>query len=169
MILSDTNILSTFAKVGQLSLLLRLFVGDQIGIVPAVYEELQDGVSKGYVLLQAIVELVQQGHIALLVPSAQEVFEMGLLPDSFDAGERETMAVARSRGYRILTNETHVKNWCKRTGIGYWDLPGLLRALWRTNLLTREQVQGLIEQIEIRDRIVFKNREQIFQAESQND
>jgi predicted nucleic acid-binding protein len=163
MILSDTNILSTFAKIDQLSLLLRLFASDQIGVVPAVYEELQEGVSKGYVLLQAVVELVQQGHIALLVPSAQEVFEKDALPSSFDAGERETMAVARSRGFRILTNETHVKNWCKRTGIGYWDLPGVLRALWRTNLLTKEQVQGLIEQIEAKDRIVFKNREQIFQ------
>lgn len=164
MILADTNILSTFAKIGELSLLLRLFASEQIGVVPAVYEELQEGVNKGYVLLQAVVELVQRGHIALLVPTAQEIFEKDALPGSFDTGERETMAVARSRGYRILTNETHVKNWCKRTGIGYWDLPGVLRALWRTNLLTKEQVQGLMEQIETKDRIVFKNREQIFQG-----
>jgi hypothetical protein len=35
--------------------------------------------------------------------------------------------------------------------------------LWRTKLLTKEQAQGLIEQIETKDRIVFKNKEQIFQ------
>ncbi len=62
----------------------------------------------------------------------------------------------------ILSNETRVKNWCKRAGIGYWDLPGVLRALWRMNLLTKEQVRGLMAQIEAKDRIVFKNPEQIF-------
>ena len=163
MILSDTNILSTFAKIDRLSLLLQLFERAKMGVVPAVYEELQKGVSSGYVPLQAAIALIQQGQIALLVPTAQEIFEKDDLPDSFDAGERETLAVAKSRRYPILTNETHVKNWCKRAGIGYWDLPGVLRALWRTKLLTKEQAQGLIEQIETKDRIVFKNKEQIFQ------
>lgn len=163
LILSDTNILSTFAKISQLSLLIRLFARDHMGVVPAVYEELQEGLSQGYVSLKAVVELIQQGQIVLLAPSAQEIFEKDALPGSFDAGERETIAVAKSRGYKILTNETHAKNWCKRTGVGYWDLPGVLRALWRTNLLTKEEVRRLIEQIESKDRIVFKNKEQILQ------
>lgn len=61
MILFDTNILSTFAKVDQLALLLRLLERAQIGVVPAVYEELQAGVNSGYVALQAAVALIQQG------------------------------------------------------------------------------------------------------------
>ena len=91
------------------------------------------------------------------------MFLKDALPHSFDAGERETIAVARSRGYTILTNETHVKNWCERSMIAYLDLPRILRALWRTNLLTKEQARRLVEQIEIKDRVVFKNQEAIFE------
>ena len=63
MILADTNILSTFAKIDQLRLLLRLFGDNRLGAVPAVYEEFRAGVNKGYADLQAVVKLIQQGQI----------------------------------------------------------------------------------------------------------
>jgi predicted nucleic acid-binding protein len=162
-VLADTNILSTFAKISQLLLLLRLFADDRMGMVPAVYEEFQAGVTMGYADLQAVIQLVQQGQIELVAPDRREIFQKDVLPASLDAGERETLTVAKSRGYAILTNETQVKNWCKREGIEYLDLPGVLRALWRTNLVPKEQAQGLIDQIETKDRIVFKNKERILQ------
>jgi predicted nucleic acid-binding protein len=161
-VLVDTNILSTFAKINELSLLRRLFVAEGIEVVPAVYEELHQGVSRGYVVLQAALELIQHRHIELVVPTAEEILEKSALPPSFDAGERETIAVAKVRGAGILTNERLVKNWCQQAGIQYWDLPGILRALWRVHLLTKEQVRSLVIQIEAKDRIVFKNQEQIF-------
>ena len=37
MLLADTNILSTFAKIDQAPLLLQLFAAQRIGVVPAVY------------------------------------------------------------------------------------------------------------------------------------
>jgi predicted nucleic acid-binding protein len=163
MLLADTNVLSTFAKIGQWSLLFRLFDNQRLGVVPAVYGEFQAGVNKGYTDLQGVVKLIQQGQIDLVTPTAQEVFQEDALPASFDAGERETLAVAKSRGYTILTNETQIKNWCKRERVEYWDLPGLLRALWRTNIASRELVRSLIDEIEAKDRIVFRNKEAILQ------
>lgn len=163
MILCDTNILSTFAKIDQLGLLLQLFSDDEMAVVPAVYEELQEGIRRGYVPLEAASAHIQRGSMTILTPNAQEIFDKDALPRSFDAGERETIAVAKSRGYSILTNETHVKNWCERMGLAYWDLPRILRALWRTDLLTKEQVRELVEQIEMKDRVVFKNQEAIFE------
>lgn len=162
MILADTNILSTFAKIGELPLLMRLFAEEGVGVVPAVYEELHQGVSKGYVALQAAIELIQCRHIGLVMPNAEETLGKSALPPSFDAGERETVAVARARGAKVLTNERLVKNWCQQGGVQYWDLPGILRALWRTHLLTKEQVRSLVAQIEAKDRIVFKDQDQIF-------
>src|SRR2546428_10880921 len=100
MVLADTNILSTFAKIGELPLLMRLFAEEGIGVVPAVYEELHQRVSKGYVALQAAIELVQRRYIELVMPNAGETLEKSVLPPSFDAGERETIAVARARGAR---------------------------------------------------------------------
>jgi hypothetical protein len=96
-VLADTNILSTFAKIGALSLFMRLFAEEGIGVVPAVYEELHQGVSKGYVVLQAAIELVQRRHIELVVPNAEETLGKSALPPSFDAGERETIAVSQGK------------------------------------------------------------------------
>src|SRR5256885_9496847 len=146
MILADTNILSTFAKIGELPLLISLFKEDRIGVVPAVHEELQNGLSKGYSALKDAIELIHQAGIDLVALEPQEILEKGDLPRSFDEGERETIAVALSRGWTVLTNETLVKNWCKKAGIQYCDLPGILRAFWRENLLSKEQVSNFIEQ-----------------------
>ena len=165
MLLAETNILSTFAKIDQLSLLFRLFDNQRVGGVPAVYAEFQAGVNKGYADLQGVVKLIQEGRIDLVMPTVQEVFQKDALPTSFDAGELETLAVAKSRGYTILTNETQIKNWCKRERVEYWDLPGLLRALWRTNVASMELVRSLIDQIEAKDRIVFRNKEAILQEQ----
>jgi len=62
MILCDTNILSTFAKIDQLRLLLQLFVDDELALVPAVYEELQEGIRRGYVSLQATSAHIRQAQ-----------------------------------------------------------------------------------------------------------
>lgn len=165
MVLADTNILSTFAKIEALPLCMQLFVPEGLGMVPAVYEELHQGVDKGYVALQAAIALIQQRRIELVVPNTEEALSKSTLPASFDAGERETIAVAKARGAGILTNERLVKNWCQRAGILYWDLPGILRAFWRTQLLTQDQVRSLVQQIEAKDRLVFKDQAHIF-AES---
>jgi len=160
-ILADTNILSTFAKVGRISLLLQLLKANRLGVTPAVYEEFQIGVTKGYTVLQPVIDLIEQEQIELLVPNAQEILQKSALPSSFDTGERETLIVARSRSLGVLTNERHVKNWCLREQVETWDLPGILRALWRHNVINREQVRRLIEEIEAKDRVVFRNKEQI--------
>ena len=163
MVLADTNILSTFAKIDQLVLLLQLFTDDRLGVVPAVYAEFQAGVQRGYTNLQAVIELIQQRRIDLIAPNVHEIFQKDGLPASFDAGERETITVAKARRYAILTNEVQVKNWCRREQVEYFDLPGILRALWKTNLVQKDQAQSLIDQIEARDRVLFKNKEWILE------
>jgi predicted nucleic acid-binding protein len=98
MFLCDTNILSTFAKINQMELLLQLFARDEMAVVPAVYEELQEGIRRGYAPLQAANALIQQGSMTILTPNTQEIFDKDALPRSFDAGERETIAIAKSTG-----------------------------------------------------------------------
>jgi hypothetical protein len=83
-VLADTNILSTFAKSSALSLLSQLFTEEGIGVVPAVYDELHNGLSKGYVALQAALELIQHRYIDLVMPNAEEILEKGAVPPSFD-------------------------------------------------------------------------------------
>jgi predicted nucleic acid-binding protein len=77
-VLADTNILSTFAKISQLPLLIRLFAAEGIGVVPAVYEELHTRVSKGYTALQAAIDLIQRRQIELVIPNAEETLGKAL-------------------------------------------------------------------------------------------
>lgn len=162
MLLVDTNIFSTLAKIGKLDLLLRLFEQKEIGIVPAVYEEVNTGVEKGYSTLQSILDLVTQGRIYLVPLSEEELVAKTSLPRPFDEGEREIGAVAKQRQWPVLTNEKLVKNWCRREGLPCLDLPAFLRSLWRTGIVTKEEVESLIKEIENKDRVIFKNKEQIF-------
>jgi hypothetical protein len=104
-------------------------VGKGIGVVPSVSKELLNGVSRGYVALQAAVELLERGQRALVMPTAEQTLTKGALPQSFDAGERETAVLAKSRGEKIRTNEQLVKNWCEREAGTYLDLPGILKSL----------------------------------------
>jgi predicted nucleic acid-binding protein len=161
MILVDTNILSTLAKVGKLDLLSQLFPQDEIGLVPAVYEEVHTGVEKGYSTLQSILALVKQGRVHLVPLSEEELVIKTNLPRSFDEGEREIGAVAKQRQWPVLTNEKLVKNWCQRERIPCVDLPTFLRALWQAGIMMKEEVAVLINEIENKDRVVFKNKEQI--------
>ena len=163
MLLADTNILSTLAKVNQLSLLFQLFPDERLGVVVTVYEECVEGVNRGYAALQSVIDLIREDQIELVSPTANETLAKADLPLSFDAGERETIAVASSRSNQILTNERHVRNWCHRSGIDCWDLSGILRALWREGILTKQEVRDLMAEIEAKDRVVFKNVDQIFQ------
>lgn len=163
--LADTNILSTFAKTGHLPLLLHLFRADQVAVAPAVYEELQEGVARGYIPLEAAIDLIEDGQIVLVALTAAEIIERSNLPASFDLGERETLRLAQSRGYSVLTNEKHVKNWCRSAGVVYWDLPGILRALWRSDLMTKDGVRDLIAEIQTKDRVVLKDAEAILRDE----
>ena len=162
MIIVDNNILSTFAKIGRLDILFQLFPQTQIGIVPAVYNELRVGVIKGHVQLKQVMEMVQQKSIRLITLKEAEIFLKPTLPISFDEGELESVAVSKSRKITLLTNERSVKKWCIREDIKYADLPDLLRTCWKSKMMSKEEVKSLIEDIEDKDNITFRSKEEIF-------
>ena len=162
MIIVDNNILSTFAKIGRLDVLFQLFPQSQIGIVPAVYNELRIGVTKGHVQLKEVMEMVQKKSIRLVTLTETEILLKPTLPISFDEGELESVAVCKARKIALLTNERSVKNWCVKEDIKYADLPDLLSACWQSEAMPQEEVKTLIEEIEEKDNITFKSKEEIF-------
>jgi len=84
MIIIDNNILSTFAKIGRLDILFRLFPQRQIAIVPAVYDELRIGIKKGYVQLEDVMAMVEKKSIRLITLTEAEIFLKPTLPALFD-------------------------------------------------------------------------------------
>ncbi|MDI6791999.1 MAG: hypothetical protein QME81_03910 [bacterium] len=163
MIIIDTNILSTLAKIEKIGLLFEVFKSEEIAIVPAVHEELRNGLKRGYFLLSEIMNLVNRRKIKLLPLTEEEMLLKSALPSSFDEGERECVAVCKIRKFSLLTNEKSVKNFCNREEINYMDLPDLLRTLWQSELLLKDEVGELVEEIEAKDNIIFKSTDAIFE------
>ncbi len=162
MILIDNNILSTFAKIEKLDLLFNLIPNEQIGIVPAVHEELRRGVKRGYLLLIELMKLITEKKIKIVPLTEEEILLKANLPPSFDQGELETIAVCKLRNFKLLSNEKSVRNFCKRKKISYASLPDLLRLLWKNNIIPQEEIRKLIDQIEEKDNLIFKNKWEIF-------
>ena len=105
MIVVDTNIVGTFARVGALNLIISLFNKDEIGVTPAVYAELVAGVREGRDFLQTAVDLIEKGKFRLLTLTTEEVIERVRLPVSLDDGEAESIIICMRRAAAFLTND----------------------------------------------------------------
>ena len=71
-IVSDTNILSSFAASEALSLLPPLFVDPIILIPPAVFQELQDGLARDKTYLEAVLQAIAAKEIQVLELTVEE-------------------------------------------------------------------------------------------------
>ncbi|MBI1924160.1 hypothetical protein HYR99_07900 [Candidatus Poribacteria bacterium] len=165
MILVDNNILSTFARVKQLKLLFQLFPKDALGIPPAVHDEMMDAIRQGYMFLEAVAEMVRNGRLQIVTLTPVEIAAKQTLPSSFGAGDAECVIICQTRGDTLLTNDRRVRNFCRAGGIAIFDLPQLLRALWENGVLSKRRVRRLVDEIEVAENMVIKNKEAIFKKD----
>ena len=163
MILVDNNILSTFARVGQLELLFRLFPKDSLGVPPAVHDELIEAVRLCCHFLEQAAELVDQGRLDIIPLTANEIAGKPKLPASFGAGDADCVIIAQQRKTPLLTNDRRVRNFCREQGLTVFDLPQLLRALWENGLVSRNRVRRLADEMEAGENMVIRNKDAIFE------
>jgi predicted nucleic acid-binding protein len=161
-ILPDTNILGTCARVGALDLLLALFAEEDICIVPAVYAELIVGMREGRQFLQRAIELVENGKLILFTLTTDEVVQRLRLPASLNEGEAECIAVCNSRAAAFVTNDKRARNFARSLGIEVFDLIEVLRSFWRLGVCSKRRVRQLVADIETKEGMVIKHKEQIF-------
>jgi len=163
MILVDTNVLSTFARVDALPLLWELFTDRPLSVTPAIFREVLEAISQGCTWLADIPALVKRGRIQLVSPTAADVLAAEGLADSLGGGEREAIALCKKHGWAFVTNDRRARNYCREVGVEVFDLAGLLRAIWVTNLRSKKFVAKLVRRIEDVETLVFKNKQAIFQ------
>jgi predicted nucleic acid-binding protein len=162
MIVCDTNILSTCARVGILELLFKLFPKHEFAISKAVYEELREAIRHGARFLHSALALVDSDQIRLLSLAPEEERDKSTLPRSFGPGELEGVVICARRNSIFLTNDKRVRNYCQEHGIEVYDLALLLRTFWRKGVVSRKEVQKIVSDIERLERMVFKNKQGIF-------
>ena len=163
MTVADTNIVSSFARVGALPLLLRLVEAKHIYVTPGSYQELRRAVEAGCAFLEPVLAAIPSaGDLDLVELTRHEIFAVANLPTSLGLGEAESIAVCLHRpGTRMLTNDKRARNICREHGIPCLDLPAILRALWVRKILSKKKVALLIRQIETEQGMVIKNKDQI--------
>jgi predicted nucleic acid-binding protein len=163
-IVSDTNIVSTFARIDAVGILRRHFKGVRLDVTPATFHELRDAVRVGHkFLLPVITAIDEDGDLNLIVLTREEILSTRNLPLSLGAGEAESVAVCRSRKRgRLLTNDKRAKNFCDQNQIPFTDLSGILRDLWYQRTCTKRDVSGLIRAIEQEPGMVVTKKEWIF-------
>ena len=162
MIFVDTDVLSTFAKIERLPLLFAVFDQETLNIAEAVENEVKRGVSKGFSFSNDIIALQTQGQIYTYhtTPADQEF--MNSLPQTLDAGERESMALCKRFTATFASNEKRVMHYCKANGIDCINLVDILRLLWELQILTQTDVRKVITEIKTEDRLKFRSIDPIF-------
>ena len=173
MILHDTNILSTFAKIDHVDLLFRIFNRSPLYLSENVAAELHAGVRYGYSNLHRVLDLIDPDH-----PTAFEIVRAGTaerllyprIPVYLQGrqrqlkGEIDTIALAWTHGATIVCNERQVYRFCLNNHyqhIPCLRLEDLLRSLWANGFATQNDVRELITNIEILDRVRV-NRSEVF-------
>jgi predicted nucleic acid-binding protein len=107
-VITNTTVLSNFAAIGQLDLLRQLYGAIYIPI--EVHEEVRAGLEEGYRFYAGIDRLVypfaKKGWIRLTSVSDEREFRLlGELPRRLHQGEASCLAIARHRGWMLLTDD----------------------------------------------------------------
>ncbi len=156
-VISDTDILSTFGKIGRVGLLQRLF--HEIYVAPAVYQELLRVEQLGLAWLTTVIETIKP-----LLLTEREIKEVEHLVTSYPqlgSGEIETFVLANVHHLICLTNDRQAKRVCQSLGLSYLDLEEILRALKIKGIMTVEGLAEVIDQIEEKDHTHIKAKKQI--------
>ena len=95
-----------------------------------------------------------QLRIAYLTP--EEVAFRDTLPVTLASGERESIAAARSRSGVVLSNESRVAHICREHHVDCLRLPDILRALWVEKVASKMDVEEIIRDLGVKDRMRFK-------------
>ena len=127
MILVDTNILSTFAKIDRLDLLEKVF--GKMHISTNVLDEVKRAEELGYSHAERISKWIEDDKILISCVKENEVEFLDKIPYSFGRGERDSVAMALNRDALIVTNERKVLNFCRKKGIAHVRLNKILRKL----------------------------------------
>ncbi len=164
MIVLDTDILSCFAKIRRFDLLEKLFKA-QFYIPPKVYEEILRAKEKGYDFVDYIIQLIDDRKIKIATLNEIDVDIVKELSKErrLGFGEMEAMALAKNRGWILLSNDKVVEKVAGKIGINVFNLEDLLSAMIDSGIIKNKiELKDIIEEIETKDRIVIRNKSYLF-------
>lgn len=159
-VIIDTDIASTFGKIGKFHLLRKLFVKSELYITIAVMNELLESKKSGYEFARVAIR-----NVKILKPKPREIKETAkiLSKRTLGRGESESIAIAKARKMLFLTNDKIAEREAKACGIEMMNLSMIIRQFWKHQAISVKEAKDIIEEIESKDNIVFLNKTEIFE------
>lgn len=135
----DSCCLSNFAHSDSLYILDKLF-GRSAYISEFVYAEILRGIQKGHNNLLKIIDSVkdgQLGEINLITSEEKALFET--LSVSLGLGEASSIAIAKSRGFLLASDDRTARSHAQDLGISVTGTLGIIKKAVLNSLLAPEE------------------------------
>ena len=142
-IILDANVLSLLAKENRLDLLQQYFTLPCY-ITSEIYNELEVGLKNGVLYLKDVLQLIEEGHLETIAPTAAEIQFANSLPAKLGRGEAEAIAICHQQRLAFITHDRKAANYCDQVGIVCIRLKSLLAALQNAGLLTTSEVKRIL-------------------------
>jgi predicted nucleic acid-binding protein len=132
----DTIVLSNFARAGCLKLLVTRY-RSRMAASSQVLDELIAGVDAGFEQLTEILELAEKSVLHIVPLAKLEMLEYRQLLRTLGEGEAAVIALAKSRGAVVATDDRAARDACARLKIPVTGTLGILAAAYATNRFRR--------------------------------
>jgi len=151
MVIMDTDLLSMFAKVDAIEALLELIGGDQIGITPAIAEEIAVPLQYGYGFPQQVLSNIPV--VAINQQVAEKIAQLRIEATFLGRGEREAIAFCQIEQSIFATNDIEARRFAQSQRVAVMSLQALLRGMWVSGMKSQTEVKQLLERIKQTDRL----------------
>ena len=156
----DADILSVFAKIKKINLLRKAISEKDFLIPESVYLELVRGRELGYDVDDVLDN--KEFKIASMFPGEIELFEKLKENKQLGSGECEAISICKHRNFVFVTNDKIAKRAAEELDILTLGLISILRFCFIEFILTKNEIENLIKDIEEKENTVIKNKELIF-------
>ena len=153
LIVSDTDFLSSFAKIGELSLIFKVFKTNEIMITKAVYNELKESLVFDILLPYFS---AKEKKITVKEISAKD------FPEHLGYGEKESIALAKENKTELLMNDRVASKYAEKKGVKVIDVPSFLFYCKEKKILDTSQLETLISKLKAKD--FYKFEEEVEKA-----
>ena len=137
----------------------------QFYIPPRVYEEILSAKEKGYDFVDYAIKLIDDRKIRIATLNETEVSMVKELAKKrkLGFGEIEAMALAKNKGWILLSNDKVVEKIAREIGVDVFNIEDILSAMIEFGIIGGEiELKDIIEEIETKDRMVIRNKEYLF-------
>ncbi len=147
MIVSDTDFLSSFAKIDELKLVFRVLKTKEIVITEAVYNEIKKSPVLDILLPYFS---AKENKIIIKKISAKDV------PENLGTGERESISLAKDKKAKLLMDDRDAGEYAESKGVDVIDIPAFLFHCKEKNILSVSEIKSIINNLKDKDHYEFE-------------